>query len=89
MAVGGYDGMALIYKALEKTKGASGGPALLEAMKGLSWESPRGPISIDAQTRDIVQNIYMRRCERVDGELYNVEFATIPAVRDPAKPASG
>lgn len=89
MAVGGYDGMALIYKALEKTKGASGGPALLEAMKGLSWESPRGPISIDAQTRDIVQNIYMRRCERVDGELYNVEFATIPAVRDPAKSASG
>ena len=62
---------------------------VLEAMKGLSWESPRGPISIDAQTRDIVQNIYMRRCERLDGELYNVEFATVMAVRDPAKPASG
>lgn len=88
MAVGGYDGMALIAKAVEKA-GGTGGAALVDAMKGMAWESPRGPISIDPQTRDIVQNIYIRRTERVGGELYNVEFETFPAVRDPAKGASG
>lgn len=88
MAVGGYDGMALIAKAVEKA-GGTGGTALVDAMKGMAWESPRGPISIDPQTRDIVQNIYIRRTERVNGELYNVEFETFPAVRDPAKGASG
>lgn len=88
MAVGGYDGMALIAKAVEKA-GGTGGAALVEAMKGMAWESPRGPVSIDPQTRDIVQNIYIRRTERVNGELYNVEFETFPAVRDPAKGASG
>ena len=87
MAVGGYDGMAAIYKALEKTKGSTDGDALVEAMKGLSWESPRGPISIDPATRDIVQNIYVRKVEKVGGELYNVEFATIPNVKDPVKAA--
>jgi branched-chain amino acid transport system substrate-binding protein len=86
MAVGGYDGMHLIYEGLKKTNGA-GGQALIEAMKGLSWTSPRGPVSIDPQTRDIVQNIYVRRVERRDGELYNVEFATIPNVKDPVKAA--
>lgn len=85
MAVGGYDGMALIYKALEKTGGKTDGTALIEAMKGQSWESPRGPITIDPATRDIVQNVYMRKVERVNGELYNVEFETFPAVKDPAK----
>ena len=84
MAVGGYDGMHLIYEGLKKTNGA-GGEALVNAMKGMSWTSPRGPISIDPQTRDIVQNIYMRKVERVGGELYNVEFATIPNVKDPVK----
>jgi branched-chain amino acid transport system substrate-binding protein len=54
-------------------------------MKGMRWESPRGPISVDAQTRDIVQNVYIRRVERVGGELYNVEFATVEAVKDPLK----
>jgi branched-chain amino acid transport system substrate-binding protein len=85
MAVGGYDGMHLIYEALKATKGSTDGPALLAAMKGMKWESPRGPISIDPETRDIVQNIYIRKVERVDGELYNVEFATFEAVRDPGK----
>lgn len=85
MAVGGYDGMHLIYEALQATKGATDGAALLQAMKGMAWESPRGPISIDPETRDIVQNIYIRKVERVDGELYNVEFATFEAVRDPGK----
>jgi branched-chain amino acid transport system substrate-binding protein len=83
MAVGGYDGMALIYKALDKTKGNTNGQALVEAMKGQAWTSPRGPISIDPKTRDIVQNIYIRKVERRDGQLWNVEFDTIPNVKDP------
>jgi branched-chain amino acid transport system substrate-binding protein len=86
MAVGGYDGMHLIYEGLKKTNG-QGGQALIDAMKGMSWTSPRGPVSIDPQTRDIVQNIYVRKVERRDGELYNVEFATIPNVKDPVKAA--
>jgi len=87
MAVGGYDGMHLIYEALKKTGGATDGDKLIGAMKGMAWESPRGPISIDAETRDIVQNIYVRRVERVAGELYNTEFATFAAVKDPVKAA--
>jgi branched-chain amino acid transport system substrate-binding protein len=85
VAVSAYDGMELIFRAAEATKGTTDGPALVEAMKGQRWESPRGPILIDAQTRDIVQNIYMRKVERQDGELYNVEFETYPAVKDPAR----
>jgi branched-chain amino acid transport system substrate-binding protein len=85
MSVGGYDGMHLIYEALKKTAGATGGDALIAAMKGMAWESPRGPISIDPETRDIVQNVYMRRVEKVEGELYNVEFETFEAVKDPGK----
>jgi branched-chain amino acid transport system substrate-binding protein len=87
MAVGGYDGMHLIYEALKKTGGLTDGDALIAAMKGLSWASPRGPVSIDPATRDIVQNVYIRRVERVSGELYNVEFAAFEAVKDPAKVA--
>jgi branched-chain amino acid transport system substrate-binding protein len=56
-------------------------------MKGMKWESPRGPISIDPETRDIVQNIYVRKVEKVDGKLYNVEFATFENVKDPVKAA--
>jgi branched-chain amino acid transport system substrate-binding protein len=85
MAVGGYDGMHLIYEALKKTGGKSDGEGLMAAMKGMAWESPRGPISIDPETRDIVQNIYVRKVEKKDGELYNVEFATFEAVKDPGK----
>jgi branched-chain amino acid transport system substrate-binding protein len=83
MGVSGYDGIALLYKALEKTKGDANGDALLAAMKGMAWESPRGPISIDPATRDIVQNIYVRKVEKKDGELYNVEFQTFEAVKKP------
>src|SRR5215813_906588 len=82
MAVGGYDGIHLIYEALKKTNGATDGDKLIEAMKGMKWESPRGPISIDPETRDIVQNVYIRKVEKADGELYNVEFATFEAVKD-------
>jgi branched-chain amino acid transport system substrate-binding protein len=69
MAVAAYDGMALIYAALERTKGAADGDSLLAAMKGASWMSPRGPVSIDPETRDIVQNVYVRRVEKVGGQL--------------------
>jgi branched-chain amino acid transport system substrate-binding protein len=85
MAVSGYDGIHLIYEALKKTGGKTDGDALVEAMKGMKWESPRGPISIDPETRDIVQNIYIRKVEKVDGELYNVEFQTFEAVKDAGK----
>jgi branched-chain amino acid transport system substrate-binding protein len=87
MGLGGYDGMHLIYEALKKTNGNTAGDALVAAMKGMAWTSPRGPISIDAQTRDITQNVYVRKVEKVGGELYNVEFATIPNVKDPVKAA--
>ncbi|WP_298258616.1 ABC transporter substrate-binding protein [Bradyrhizobium sp.] len=85
MAVGGYDGMHLIYAALKKTGGKADGDSLIAAMKGLAWESPRGPISIDPETRDIIQNVYIRKVEKVDGELYNVEFETFKDVKDPGK----
>ena len=84
MAVGGYDGMRVILTALEATKGA-GGEALVAAMKGQSFESPRGPVTIDAQTRDIVQDIYIRKVQRVGGQLYNVEFDSLKAVKDPGR----
>jgi branched-chain amino acid transport system substrate-binding protein len=84
MAVGGYDGMHALYEGLKKTNG-QGGEALVEAMKGMAWTSPRGPMSIDPRTRDIIQNVYIRRVEKKDGELYNIEFATIPNVKDPTK----
>ena len=87
MAVGGYDGMRVIYKALEATKG-EGGEKLLNAMKGQIFESPRGPVLIDGQTRDIVQDVYIRKVERVPAMgngLYNVEFDVIKAVKDPGK----
>jgi len=87
MAVGGYDGMHLIYEALKKTNGNTDGDALVAAMKAMAWTSPRGPVSIDPATRDIIQNIYVRKVEKVGGELYNVEFATIPNVKDPVKAA--
>lgn len=84
-SVGGYDGMHLVYKALEATKGDTSGEALVEAMKGMAWESPRGPVSIDRETRDIIQNVYVRRVERADGQLWNREIQTVNAVKDPGK----
>jgi len=87
MSVGGFDGMHLIYEALKKTDGSTDGDKLMAAIKGMAWESPRGPISIDPETRDVVQNIYIRKVEKVDGQLYNVEFETIANVKDPVKAA--
>lgn len=84
VSLSAFDGMELIFRALQATKGATDGTALVEAMKGMKWESPRGPVRIDPATRDIVQNIYMRKVERQNGELYNMEFETYSGVKDPA-----
>lgn len=82
-SVGGYDGMHLIYEALKKTKGDTDGDKLIEAMKGMAWTSVRGPVSINAETRDIVQNVYIRKAEMVGGAMYNVEFDKIEHFKDP------
>ncbi len=82
-SVGGYDGMHLIYEALKKTGGDADGDKLLAAMKGTSWTSVRGPVSIDPETRDIVQNVYLRRVENVKGLWSNVEFDKVEKFKDP------
>jgi branched-chain amino acid transport system substrate-binding protein len=84
-SVGGYDGMHLIYEALKKTKGNTDGEALIAAAKGLKWESPRGPMMIDPETRDVIQDVYIRRVEKVNGALVNVEFDKLTNVKDPFK----
>jgi branched-chain amino acid transport system substrate-binding protein len=84
-SIGGYDGMHLIYEALKKTGGKADGESLIAAAKGMKWESPRGPISIDPETRDIVQNVYIRKVEKVGGDYRNVEFDTIRDVKDPPR----
>jgi branched-chain amino acid transport system substrate-binding protein len=71
------------YEALKKTGGKTDGDALVGAAKGMKWESPRGPISIDPATRDIVQNVYIRRVEKVGNNIVNVEFDTVANVKDP------
>ena len=88
-SVGGYDGMHAIYEALRKTGGKTDGEALIEAARGMKWDSPRGPMSIDAQTRDVVQTIYIRRVEKVGGELVNVPFDKIENVKDPTRAGGG
>ena len=84
-SVGGYDGMHLIYETLKKTGGKTDSEALIAAAKGMQWESPRGPMSIDPETRDVVQTVYIRRVEKVGGHLVNVEFDKIENVKDPWK----
>lgn len=89
-SVQAYDGMHLIYEALRKAGPDASGEQLLEAMKGMKWVSPRGPVQIDAETRDIVQDIFVRRTEMVDGQLYNIEFdkfEQFAGPRDILKPA--
>ncbi|TMJ28960.1 MAG: ABC transporter substrate-binding protein [Alphaproteobacteria bacterium] len=85
VSVGGYDGMHLIYEALRKTGGKTDGDTLIAAMKGMKWESPRGMMSIDPETRDIIQDIYIRKVEKLNGELWNVEFDKFADVKDPLK----
>jgi branched-chain amino acid transport system substrate-binding protein len=88
ISVGGYDGMNLIYEALKKTNGKTDADTVIGAMKGMTWESPRGTISIDPRTRDIVQNVYIRKVQKVDGQPWAIEFETFPAVKDPLKEAA-
>ena len=85
MSVGGYDGMQLIAEVLKKTNGNTDGDRFVEAAKGMKWVSPRGPIEIDPATRDIVQTIYIRKVEKVNGKLQNVEFDQVPDFKDPGK----
>jgi branched-chain amino acid transport system substrate-binding protein len=84
-SVGAYDGMQVIYESLKKTAGSTDGESLVAAAKGMRWESPRGMMSIDPDTRDVVQTVYIRRVERAQGELRNVEFDKIDNVKDPFK----
>jgi branched-chain amino acid transport system substrate-binding protein len=84
-AVGAYDGMALIYDTVKALNGKIDGDSAMIAMRGWKHESPRGPIMIDPETRDIVQNVYICRIEKVNGRLVNVEIATYPMVKDPWK----
>jgi branched-chain amino acid transport system substrate-binding protein len=85
MAVAGFDGMAAIYDAVKQQKGKVDPDKTMKILSGWKHESPRGPIEIDPETRDIIQNIYIRKTEKVDGKLENVEFETIPHVKDPYK----
>jgi len=84
-SIGGWDGMHLIYEALKKTGGKTDGDSLIAAAKGMKWESPRGPVSIDPETRDIIQTVYIRRVEKVGGQPRNVEFDKVENVKDPFK----
>jgi branched-chain amino acid transport system substrate-binding protein len=84
-SVGGWDGMHLIYESLKQTGGKTDAELLISAAKGMKWESPRGPIAIDPETRDIVQTVYIRRVEKVGGRLLNVEIDKIENVKDPVK----
>ena len=83
-SIGGYDGMHVIYEALKKAGGKTDGDSLIAAAKGLKWDSPRGPMSIDPQTRDVVQTIFIRKVEKVAGEPQNVAFDKVENVKDPA-----
>lgn len=85
MSVAGYDGMALIAETLKKTGGSTDPEKFVAAAKGLSWVSPRGKITIDPATRDIVQTVYIRKVEKVGGKLQNTEFDSVPDVKDPGK----
>jgi branched-chain amino acid transport system substrate-binding protein len=78
-----YDAIAAAYKVLEAQKGVIDPDKTMEIVKGMKFESPRGPIEIDPQTRDIIQNVYFRKVERRNGLLGNYEFSNTPMVKDP------
>jgi branched-chain amino acid transport system substrate-binding protein len=84
-SVGGYDGMHIIYEALNKTGGKTDAEGLIDAVKGMAWESPRGRVSIDPETRDIVNTVYIRKVEKVGGQVQNVEIEKFENVKDPVK----
>jgi branched-chain amino acid transport system substrate-binding protein len=82
-SVGGYDGMHAIYEAVKKAGPDAKGEQLVEAMKGLKWTSPRGPMSIDPATRQPIQNVYLREVKMVNGKPWNIEFDKFENVKDP------
>src|SRR5690606_14156114 len=84
-SIGGWDGMQLIYDVLKKTGGKTDAQTMVDAAKGMAWESPRGPISIDPETRDIIQTVYIRGVEKVDGKIENAEIDKVEKVKDPVK----
>jgi branched-chain amino acid transport system substrate-binding protein len=84
-SIGGYDGMRLIYEALKKTNGNADGDVLIAAAKGMSWQSPRGPITIDPETRDIIQTVHIFQTEKVGDQSLNVEIDKVENVKDPVK----
>ena len=88
-SIGGYDGMHAIYEALKRAGGKTDGESLITAAKGMTWDSPRGPMSIDPETRDVVQTIYIRRVQKVGGELVNVPFDKIEKAKDPTRARGG
>ncbi|MGB7478995.1 MAG: ABC transporter substrate-binding protein [Burkholderiaceae bacterium] len=85
MAVAAYDGIGAIYDVVKKLNGKIDGDRAMAVLKGMKIDSPRGPISIDPQTRDVIQTVYVRKVEKVNGELYNVEFDKFPDMKDPGK----
>ncbi|MDF2119764.1 ABC transporter substrate-binding protein [Roseiarcaceae bacterium H3SJ34-1] len=85
ISVGAFDAMNMLYKAVEAQAGKLDPVKSVEIWRNMKLESPRGPVSFDPQTRDIVQNIYIRRLERKNGILTNVEFETYDAVKDNGK----
>ena len=85
LAMGAYDGMSAIYTVVKQLNGHIDGDKAMQVLKGLKLNSPRGPIQIDPDTRDIVQNVYVREAKKVGGKVYNVEFGTFDAIKDPGK----
>jgi branched-chain amino acid transport system substrate-binding protein len=86
MSVAGYDGMQLIAEVLKKNNGNADADKFIEAAKGMKWMSPRGPVSIDPTTRDVVQTVYIRKLERMGNKLQNIEFDQVAEQKDPGKP---
>jgi branched-chain amino acid transport system substrate-binding protein len=81
-SVSAYDSMKMIFEMIRATDGKQDGDKAMAAIKGYKWESPRGPVTVDPQTRELVQNVYIRRIEKVDGVYVNKPFKTYPAIRD-------
>ena len=85
VAVAAYDGMTAIAEVVKRLGATIDGDKAMEILKGMRINSPRGPIVIDRETRDVVQTVYIRRVERVNGQLYNTEFEKFADVKDPGK----
>jgi branched-chain amino acid transport system substrate-binding protein len=84
-SVGGYDGMHVIYEALKSTGGNPDAEALINAARGMKWDSPRGPMQIDRETRDVVQTVYIREVKKVGNDYVNVPIDRIENARDPSR----